>query len=73
MILANDDRTEDYLISVYNVNLSEGYKWKKVFKDSQTAVLKLFDDHTYILLLEGLRFFKLSTNGDIIFQEIVEK
>ncbi|MCX7945023.1 MAG: hypothetical protein N2746_11005 [Deltaproteobacteria bacterium] len=72
-IIANDNRTETPLISAYMIDLNGNYKWKRIFENSQTAAIKYLDNKNYALLLEGLRFFKLSNSGDILFEKIIDK
>lgn len=59
--------SENYMnLNVVKMNSAGDILWQRSFENSQTAKIILSSDGNYILLLEGLRFAKISRDGQII-------
>jgi len=57
---------ENAIVNVAKIDLDGNILWQKSFEKSQTGTVGRTSDGNYIVLLEGLRFIKISQNGEVL-------
>jgi len=70
IVLVNDninvDDPQNAIANVTKIDLDGNILWQRSFEKSQTGTVGRASDGNYIVLLEGLRFIKISPNGEVL-------